>query len=245
VTAFWSSQLLSRSSSWNGWLGPVVLIGGVALAILLLALGNVPARVGAVIAGSGLVVALAGPAAYGVQTASTGHSGSIVTAGPTVAGSRGGPGGFGGPGGRGFGGGAPGGQGATPNGQQNRAGSFGGAGGLLQGSTAGSELVALLQADASSYRWAAAAVGSNNAAGYQLASGEPVMSIGGFNGSDPWPTLAAFQQYVAAGEIHYFIGGGGFGSNGGSNASSEIAQWVSENFEAQTVGGTTVYDLTQ
>ena len=57
----------------------------------------------------------------------------------------------------------------------------------------------------------AAAVGSQNASGYQLATGDPVMAIGGFNGSDPSPTLAQFQQYVADGKIHYFIGGGGFG----------------------------------
>ena len=46
----------------------------------------------------------------------------------------------------------------------------------------------------------------------------PVMAIGGFNGSDPSPTLAQFQQYVADGKVHYFIGGGGFGGlqNGGS-----------------------------
>ena len=57
------------------------------------------------------------------------------------------------------------------------------------------------------------------------------MAIGGFNGSDPSPTLAQFQQYVADGKIHYFIGGGGGGgrggsSTGGSNASSQIAEWV-------------------
>ena len=120
----------------------------------------------------------------------------------------------------------------------------GGAGGLLQGSTASAELVALLQVDAASYRWVAATVGANNAAGYQLAAEESVMPIGGFNGSDPSPTLAQFQAYVAAGDIHYFIGGGGFGSNGGSNASSEIASWVAASFTAETVGGVTVYDLT-
>ena len=92
-------------------------------------------------------------------------------------------------------------------------------GGLLEGSTASAELVALLQADVDSYRWVAATVGANNAAGYQLASQQSVMPIGGFNGSDPSPTLAQFQAYVAAGDIHYFIGGGGFGANGGSNAS--------------------------
>ena len=71
------------------------------------------------------------------------------------------------------------------------------------------------------------------------------MAIGGFNGSDPSPTLAQFQADVAAGRIHYFVGGGGFGGqNGGSSASSEIAAWVAATFPAQTVGGATVYDLT-
>ena len=102
----------------------------------------------------------------------------------------------------------------------------------------------LLQADADSYTWVAAAVGSNTAAGYQLATEDPVMAIGGFNGSDPSPTLAEFEQYVADGEIHYFIGGSGFGqSMGGSNSSSEIASWVADNFTATTVDGVTVYDL--
>ena len=50
---------------------------------------------------------------------------------------------------------------------------------------------------------------SNKAAGYQLASGEPVMAIGGFNGTDPAPTLAQFETYVAEGKIHYFIASGG------------------------------------
>ena len=132
-------------------------------------------------------------------------------------------------------------------GQQTQGGPMtggGGAGGLLESSSPGAEITALLQSDADSYTWVAAAVGSNTAAGYQLATEEPVMAIGGFNGSDPSPTLAEFEQYVANGEIHYFIGGGGLGqSMGGSNSSSEIASWVADNFTATTVDGITVYDL--
>jgi hypothetical protein len=121
---------------------------------------------------------------------------------------------------------------------------MGGAGGLLNSSAPGTELTELLQADAGSYTWAAAAVGSNTAAGYQLATEEPVMAIGGFNGSDPSPMLAQFKAYVAHGEVHYFIGGGSFGrSMGGSNASSSIASWVEDTFTATTVDGVTVYDL--
>src|SRR6185436_5042656 len=86
-------------------------------------------------------------------------------------------------------------------------GGRGGAGGLLDASTPSAELTAALQANASSYTWVAAAIGAQTAAGYQLAANEPVMPIGGFNGSDPSPTLEQFQQYVAAGRIHYFVGG--------------------------------------
>jgi hypothetical protein len=76
----------------------------------------------------------------------------------------------------------------------------------------------------------------------QLASKVPVMAIGGFNGTDPAPSLAEFQQLVALGKVHYFIGSGGFGGRDGM--SSDISTWVRENFQAQTVGGTTIYDLT-
>ena len=90
----------------------------------------------------------------------------------------------------------------------------------------------------------AAAVGSNSAAGYQLATGDPVMPVGGFNGSDPSPTLAEFQKLVSNGEIHYFIGGDSIGgSNGGSNVAGTIASWVAANFTATTVAGVTLYDL--
>jgi 4-amino-4-deoxy-L-arabinose transferase-like glycosyltransferase len=136
--------------------------------------------------------------------------------------------------------------GGTTNGTQGgiRGGMGGGMGGLLDATTPSAELVTALRANASSYTWAAATVGANNAAGYQLASGEAVMPIGGFNGSDPSPTLAQFQAYVGAGRIHYFIGGSmGMRSSGGSEAAQEIAAWVQENFTASTVGGTTVYDL--
>ena len=99
------------------------------------------------------------------------------------------------------------------------------------------------------HTWAAATVGTNSAAPLQLASGQSVMAIGGFNGGDPAPTLAQFQQLVADGQIHWFVAGGrggaGGGPGGGGGTGSEIQSWVAATFTAQTVGGTTVYDLTQ
>ncbi len=120
----------------------------------------------------------------------------------------------------------------------------GGNGGLLDARVPSAQLRELLERDSDSYTWVAATVGANNAAGYQLATGDPVLPVGGFNGTDPSPTVAEFQRYVTDGEIHWFIGGGGFrGANGGSSASSEIAAWVAETFEARTVDGITIYDL--
>ena len=78
-----------------------------------------------------------------------------------------------------------------------------------------------------------------------------MLAIGGFNGTDPSPTLAEFEALVAQGRIHYYLagtsGGGGFGgpgAGGGSGSSSEITSWVEQNFNSATVGGVTVYDLT-
>ena len=161
------------------------------------------------------------------------------------------------------GGGTPGqgqqgqGQGRMPGGQQGgmpgggtgeggTGGGGGGMGGLLNGASVDSEAKTLLKQNADAYTWTAAAIGSQNAASYQLATGDPVMAIGGFNGSDPSPTLAQFKKYVEDGEIHYFVSGGmGGGGMGGEGSSSRISAWVQENFKEVTVGSATFYDLTR
>ncbi|MFB7993437.1 ArnT family glycosyltransferase [Streptomyces sp. NPDC056002] len=121
----------------------------------------------------------------------------------------------------------------------------GGMGGLLNGAQVSAKAKALVEKNADDYTWAAAAVGSQNAASYQLSTGEPVMAIGGFNGSDPSPTLAQFKSYVEDGKIHYFIGGGMGGMGGGSGSASKIQSWVEKNYTKVTVGSATFYDLTQ
>ena len=124
----------------------------------------------------------------------------------------------------------------------------GGASGLLNASTPGKQLTALLRSNASRFTWVAATAGSNSASGYQLATGDPIMSIGGFNGTDPAPTLTQFQRYVATGSIHFYISGGGMGSGPSASSStsysSAIATWVAAHYTAKTVDGVTVYDLT-
>jgi 4-amino-4-deoxy-L-arabinose transferase-like glycosyltransferase len=140
--------------------------------------------------------------------------------------------GTGGGSGSGFGGGGGGGGGL-------------GGGGLSGDTQVSSALVKLLETDASKYRWIAATEGSQEAAPIELATGGlAVVAIGGFNGSDPSPTLAQFESMVAAHEIHYYVGRG-TQSFGGGPGSSSIASWVTAHYTAQTVGGVTVYDLTK
>ncbi|MGW2584350.1 ArnT family glycosyltransferase [Streptomyces virginiae] len=317
LTAVWSFVLLGRATGYLPWLRWAVLVGGLLAAAALPFAARAGRRALQATAALGVAAALAGPFAYCLTTVSTAHTGSIVTAGPAVAGSRGGPGGMmGGPGGPGGAGGpgempqgGPGGQqnggrpgagqqggfpqqgaptqgqggrgaqggqggqggmpqgmGATPQGfggQGGRGGERfgggqGGPGGLLNGARVSAESRTALTTDADTYTWAAAAIGSQNAASYQLASGAPVMPIGGFNGSDPSPTLEQFQQYVRDGKIHWFIGqgtstdaaeggmggmGGGRGGPGGGT-SSAIETWIKATFKASTIGGATFYDLT-
>ncbi|MEU7035342.1 glycosyltransferase family 39 protein [Streptomyces sp. NPDC046237] len=292
ATAVWAYVLLGRTPDWLPWLRWTVLVAGSAAAVGLLLAGRLDRRIGLGLAGLGLAAGLAGPFAYTLETLSTGHQGSIVTAGPSGGAMGGRPGGGmrmadgqgqgqggrgpggqmpGGPGGQGQGqaptgrmpggqgqgqGQAPDGQGQIPGGtppQGTERGSVGGGGmgGLLNGATVGSEARAALLDGADGYTWVAAAIGAQNAAGYQLATEKPVMAIGGFNGSDPSPTLAQFKQYVAQGRIHYFIGGGGTGGGGGGGAAggmgggSEISAWVTATFEQVTADGTTLYDLTR
>ncbi len=259
-SALYARSILDNAADWHPALQSGVVMLGLVAAGLLLA-GDSWHRTPVIAGTAALAALLLAPAAYSLQTASVPHTGAIPTAGPRSVGF--GPGGMGGPRGAGMQGrfappgGMPTGQLTPPAGQFGGPGGGGGAGGLLSGSRPSDEVVAALRDKADAYTWAAATVGANQAAGYQLATELPVMPIGGFNGSDPAPTLAEFKALVQAGKIHWFIGGGGqmswsvggdgggFGNQmGGSQAASQIAEWVSSTFTATTVGNVTMYDLT-
>ncbi|SDM24322.1 glycosyltransferase family 39 protein [Allokutzneria albata] len=99
------------------------------------------------------------------------------------------------------------------------------------------KLVELLKATTT--KWAAASSGAQGAGGLQLASGRPVIAIGGFSGRDPAPSLDEFKSYVAQGQVGYYISGGM-----GPGGNSEIATWVQENYAPVSYGDFTVYKLT-
>jgi 4-amino-4-deoxy-L-arabinose transferase-like glycosyltransferase len=307
-TGVWAYVLLDRTPTWLPWLRWVVVVAGLLGAAAVFAVpaltraagGRDGARRAAKFAYAplalALVAGLGGPLAYSLDTANTTYTGSIPSAGPTVAGAFGGPGGNGGPGiaartgagtgtGTGTGtGGAPGvgnAAGGANGAAQGRTGGFpggtgtgtggtgagsstggrtgaptagtgfeggsraGGMGGLSGSTQVSSALIKLLEQDASRYQWIAATEGSQSAAPIELATGgDAVMSIGGFNGTDPAPSLAQFEAMVAKHKIHYYVGQSN-NSFGGGSGSSAITSWVAAHFKSETVGGVTVYNLTE
>jgi 4-amino-4-deoxy-L-arabinose transferase-like glycosyltransferase len=230
----WSYALLNENPDWMPWLRWLVLAGSILSALAVL-FGSVAGLKKLVVVATiaGTMFGLGGTVAYSIATASVAHTGSIPSVGPSGSSSGGfGGGGTGGPGGN-FGG-------QTSTGTSSTTDSTTG----TTTTTTATSVDELLTATTT--RWAAAVNGSQSAASLELSSGTAVMAIGGWS-SDPTPTLADFQAYVAAGDIGYYIvsgQGGGGGQGGGSSTASEISTWVAANFSSETVGGSTVYVLT-
>lgn len=109
------------------------------------------------------VTLLAGPLAYSLTTVRNPVSGSVVTAGPSSTTTARGALGNGGPGG----GGVP--------------------GAVTEVSAAP---VSYLEKNQGSATYLVATVGSQSSSSIILATGEAVITIGGFSGRDPAPTLA-------------------------------------------------------
>ncbi|MGA2469384.1 MAG: glycosyltransferase family 39 protein [Solirubrobacteraceae bacterium] len=111
------------------------------------------------------------------------------------------------------------------------------------------ELASALKANAGRYRWVAATMGATSAASLELATGgDPVMAIGGFNNNGGELSLTQFRRYVTDRDIHYYVAsmsGGIGGAPGQTQAAStgEISSWVASHFKAETLDGSTVYDL--
>ncbi|MFG1671785.1 ArnT family glycosyltransferase [Streptomyces sp. Y7] len=141
---------------------------------------------------------------------------------------------------------------ATGNGTGTRPGGTGGGGfGGGMGGGASTELVAYLKKHQDGAKWLLAVSSSQSAAQLILSSGEPVISMWGWSGSDKAMTLARLKELVKKGELHYIqIGGGGMGGGpgGGSDVSTEVTQWVQKNGTAvkeSEYGGTTGSDTAQ
>lgn len=114
-----------------------------------------------------------------------------------------------------------------------------------ESSQADSQLVQYLLRHQHGATWLVAVVSANESAAIQLTSGQPVMAVGGFNGSDTPLTLEQFKQLVKDGKVRYYAissHGRGGGPGGGNN---EITTWVKQTGTVVNYGGSdvTLYKL--
>ena len=107
-------------------------------------------------------------------------------------------------------------------------------------------LVKFLLANQRGATWIAAVDSANTSAPIQLSTKQPVMAIGGFNGSDSTLTLQSFKQLVATRKVRYYVADATGMGRGGPGGNSEIAQWAAASGTKVDYGGSqyTVYDLT-
>jgi 4-amino-4-deoxy-L-arabinose transferase-like glycosyltransferase len=234
---------LGRRNRALGWVLPATIVGTAAVAVEILARtpGYDPwlrsaLAAGAALSAAGLLAATylrqwrimtfaAGLAAASLVAAPTAYALSTATSaasGPTPA--------------------------AGPPSRNSGPGGAGGFGGSTIASTG---LIDYLEAHRRNAEYLVAAFTSHSSALIIIASGQPVITIGGFNGGDPAPTLAQFEQLVAQGKVHFILiagagaGAGGGGGPGGGGGSSAIAQWARSHGTQVSYGDTSAGTLYQ
>ena len=246
ASAVWAIVLLQRVSG-SGTLYTVAEIV-VAVAATVSVLGLLTGRfmkrqrlVG-IAALAAVVALLAGPAAYSLSAATSSTNGTNPTAGPSTGGGMGG------------GGGAPQGSTGTSNsggrsmGQPSSGNSSssggssseaaaesgtrpsgdgsgtGGGGGMRGGTQVSSDMITYLKKHQDGATWLLAVATDQTASSIILESGQPVISMGGWSGSDNAMTLAKLKSLVKSGKLHYII----VSSDTGQGTDAEIATWVRE-----------------
>jgi len=258
-SAWFGATLLDRTPSFVPGLGQAAIVLA-ALALLALAATSLPAlaektpvkKIALAAAGVGVFATLLAPAAYALDTTGIAYGGGDPHPGPgTTAtlssgfgGGAGGPGGFaGGPQSGGLPTGSiPGGPGRSTGGQGTTG--LPGDGGGLGGNSSDTALLNYLVANRGGATWIVAANSAQEAGSIELATGLPVMAMGGFTGSDPAPTLAQLQGYIASGQLRFVLDSGGGGGPGGSGSdTSSRTAWVTSTCKLVSYGGSaTLYD---
>jgi 4-amino-4-deoxy-L-arabinose transferase-like glycosyltransferase len=240
----WAVVLLQRVSG-SGTLYTVAeVVAGVAgaAAVIGLLVGRFTRRHGlmGVAALAAVVALLAGPAAYSVSAATSSTNGTNPTAGPNTGG------GMGGGGGQRPSGNAPTGTGTgTGTGQQTgqppssttdgssssaESGTRPTGGGMGGGTQVSSEMITYLEKNQDGATWLVAVATDQSASSIILESGEPVISMGGWSGTDDAMTLAKLKSLVKAGKLHYLV----VSDSGQGSSNTEIATWVKKHGTAVT-----------
>jgi 4-amino-4-deoxy-L-arabinose transferase-like glycosyltransferase len=265
-SAWFGATLLDRTPGFAPGLGTVAIVLA-ALALIVLIATSLPSiaarpaarRIALTAAGIGIGATLLAPAAYALDTIGTAYGGGDPHPGPGMtSGVGGGPGGLGGgpgglpgggPGGLpgvGFPGGGPGGSGGGPGNLPAGglpATGLPGDGGGLGGNTSDTALLNYLIANRGNAAWIVAANSAQEAGSIELATGLPVMAMGGFTGSDPAPTLDQLKSYIASGKLRFVLASAGVGGGGFGSGSNDRTTWVTSACKAVNYGGSaSLYD---
>ena len=202
--------------------GPPVALGLWSVAIALQLLPPPTQIMRSVSTGVLAVALLLGPIVWSVNTVLSPHAGAGVVAGPSILGIR------------------------TDHPDRKQVGSDVPPSfiAVMFGDIPEDEVVSRLRAAPASAKWSAAMVGSETAANYQLESRRSVLPVGGFDGTDPFPTLKEFQAMVDEGKVASFViqelppltleGRG---------ESAKIVAWVRTNFPVEQIGSAEYYTL--
>ncbi len=272
ASAWLAVDLLARTPSFVPWLRAVIAVATVVAiaATVALRMPRLRGRAGLIVAAMAASVAvLAGPTAYSLATVGNAYSGGSFTAGPASASVGGRPGGSGpargfssavrppagslagGPRSQSLAGGSP--SQSLAGGSPSR--SLAGrppSGGANPGGPANmapvklsSEAIAYLEANQGSAKYLVAGHGSMTTASLIIETGKAVVTIGGFNGSDPTPTVSGLAAMVHKGELKYVLvsSSGGGGPSGAGNQQA-INSWVRTHGTAVTglsISGGTLY----
>ncbi|MGH3869436.1 MAG: glycosyltransferase family 39 protein [Pseudonocardiaceae bacterium] len=213
LTVGWAWVLVSRDTSWNGWLRYAVAAVG-ALAVVLLVAGRVfctgvfctgvfSTRVARVAGVLGVVALLLAPGVWSSAAGFSASGGAMAQAGPP---------------GRA--------RGAVPA--------------RLPGAMAGDltaeqrAIVAYAQANSGGRPITLAVEGGARATeAYLIHSDATIVGMGGFSGQDPAPTVATLAQWVQWGQLRFVLLGapgrdshGGFGMASRAAVSAQRTQWV-------------------
>ncbi|MFK4295311.1 4-amino-4-deoxy-L-arabinose transferase-like glycosyltransferase [Arthrobacter sp. GAS37] len=213
----------SRSVLDFPWLPLVLLImGGLAIAVALLRPVSKQVQVvGGVLIGISILL---GPAIWSANTVLSPHAGAGVVAGPSILGIRT----------------------DRPDRAQLAPGVPPNFTAVMFGDVPSGKVVQRIKASSASVRWAAAAVGSETAANYQLDSSRAILPVGGFDGTDPFPTLDQFQSMVRSGNIgSLLVQNLPPLASEGQGESARIVHWVESNFQPEVIDGVSFYSLSQ
>ena len=102
---------------------------------------------------------------------------------------------------------------------------FGQQGGGMQNRSGSSEkLIRFLEANNTGEKWLIAVPDAAEAEPIILATGKPVIAVGGFSGNDNTLTAAKLEELVASGQLKYFL----LSDGGRGISNSEVTSWIKQ-----------------